>query len=70
MENMNTITTAIGTPVGAAACSVAERVYPVSGVASVVITAERAVAPKSTGHLRLDDDATDFAGTPAWSPPT
>ncbi len=57
----------------------AVRIGVPSGVAaaySVVVASaarERAVAPTtapSAGHVRLGGDATGFAGTPAWSPPT
>lgn len=46
--------------------------YP-SAVVTEQEARERAVAPTtvmSQGHVRLGADATGFAGTPAWSPPT
>lgn len=69
--NLTTITAAtdavrIGVPTRVVAT------YP-SAVITEPGARERAVAPTtamSAGHVRLDADATGFAGTPAWSPPT
>lgn len=54
----------IGVPAYVVACPTSVTIEPAAG--------ERAVAPtavKSRGHVRLIDDATGFAGSPAWSPP-
>ncbi len=70
--NLTTITAAtdavrIGVPTRVvAAC-------PSSAVITEPAARERALAPNqamSTGHVRLGADATGFAETPAWSPPT
>lgn len=71
MSDLTTITAAtdaarIGVPTCVAAA------YPVT-VVTAPAARERAIAPTtvpSQGHVRLGDDATGFAGTPAWSPPT
>jgi len=61
----------VGIPSSGTATAGADVVGPAS--VSTEPARERAVAPvaaTSWGHVRLDDDATGFAGTPAWSPPT
>lgn len=55
----------IGVPAYVVACPTPVIVEPAAR--------ERAVAPtavESRGHVRPVDDATGFAGSPAWSPPT
>lgn len=54
----------IGVPASVVACPTPVIIEPAAR--------ERDVAPtavESRGHVRLVDDATGFAGSPAWSPP-
>lgn len=69
--NLTTITAATDAArIDVPTCVVAA--YP-SAVVVEPAARERAVAPTTSmswGHVRLGADATGFAGTSAWSPPT